>query len=496
MVGIAPPDDSTASAMLPAPKPVGTPGYFTDGSLTTAATIVDCDFLNGLLVEMQTLAAAGGIPLSKASPTMTANIIALIVFELSGYVRKIGDTMTGNLILGTNYAGNNAATALAINNGTAGLNVVASSTAANINAAVVQAGDTLLWYSQGTANTGALTLAPYGSGTTGGLRMDATGQATFNRPITLSGGGTTTTSAVNTNSTAIATTAYVVGQAATTAPLFNGTAATGSSLLYARQDHVHPFMTMSGQCRLSVASSTSLVLSPYNGRWIVINGLPYVIPQAGISIANTGLVAGTLYYVYVYNNSGTLTLEISLTGHTTDTTTLNYGTEIKSGDSTRTLVGMIGMGAGSPGTFVDNTGQRYCANWFNRAKRDCYIFCNGGSVSSVGLVEISSGCRVQFVAFAGEMVDMSASGYAANSTDYQGITTCIALDGAAAGPASIATSAPAAPAIPGGNQNIATRNISTGIAEGGHTVSLFGASYTGSTASTAVWVVVTLVAIG
>jgi hypothetical protein len=44
---------------------------------------------------------------------------------------------------------------------------------------------------------------------------------------------------VDTNSVALATTAYVVGQAGSATPLVNGTAAVGTSLRYARQDHVH-----------------------------------------------------------------------------------------------------------------------------------------------------------------------------------------------------------------------------------------------------------------
>ena len=47
------------------------------------------------------------------------------------------------------------------------------------------------------------------------------------------------TVAVDTNNTNIATTAYVVGQAGSATPLVNGTAAVGTSLRYARQDHVH-----------------------------------------------------------------------------------------------------------------------------------------------------------------------------------------------------------------------------------------------------------------
>ena len=47
------------------------------------------------------------------------------------------------------------------------------------------------------------------------------------------------TAAVDTDTTQLATTAFVVAQAATVAPLANGTAAVGTSKKYARQDHVH-----------------------------------------------------------------------------------------------------------------------------------------------------------------------------------------------------------------------------------------------------------------
>jgi hypothetical protein len=48
------------------------------------------------------------------------------------------------------------------------------------------------------------------------------------------------TAAADTNTTQLATTAYVVGQAGSATPLVNGTATVGTSLRYARQDHVHP----------------------------------------------------------------------------------------------------------------------------------------------------------------------------------------------------------------------------------------------------------------
>jgi hypothetical protein len=56
---------------------------------------------------------------------------------------------------------------------------------------------------------------------------------------TLTGTPLSTTAAADTNTTQIATTAYVVGQAASATSPINGTAAIGTSLKYARQDHVH-----------------------------------------------------------------------------------------------------------------------------------------------------------------------------------------------------------------------------------------------------------------
>jgi hypothetical protein len=55
----------------------------------------------------------------------------------------------------------------------------------------------------------------------------------------LTGTPLSTTAAADTNTTQIATTAFVVGQAGSATPLADGTAAVGTSLRYARQDHVH-----------------------------------------------------------------------------------------------------------------------------------------------------------------------------------------------------------------------------------------------------------------
>lgn len=51
------------------------------------------------------------------------------------------------------------------------------------------------------------------------------------------------TAAADTNTTQLATTAFVIGQSGTANPTMNGTAAAGSSTRFARQDHVHPIDT-------------------------------------------------------------------------------------------------------------------------------------------------------------------------------------------------------------------------------------------------------------
>lgn len=70
------------------------------------------------------------------------------------------------------------------------------------------------------------------------LTTDLAAKANLASP-TFTGTPAAPTAAADTNTTQVATTAYVVGQAGSATPLVNGTAAVGTSLRYARQDHVH-----------------------------------------------------------------------------------------------------------------------------------------------------------------------------------------------------------------------------------------------------------------
>lgn len=111
---------------------------------------------------------------------------------------------------------------------------------------------------------------------------------------------TTTTQAVNNNSTNAATTAFVVGQAGTATPIIDGTGTVGTSLLYSRQDHVHPTDTT----RAPLASPTFTGTAGFTGSVTVPNvginnsgtfaaNTAFVTRIAGILNANTSATGGT-----------------------------------------------------------------------------------------------------------------------------------------------------------------------------------------------------------
>lgn len=180
-----------------------------------------------------------------------------------------------------------------------------------------------------------------------------------------------------------------------------------------------------GQCRLT-KSGANLLLSPYNGNRITINGSVCVIPAAGVTLAPTSLTPSTTYFIYAFMSGATLTLEASATAHATDATT---GVEIKSGDATRTLVGMARVITGP--AWQDATNQRFVVSWFNRRPLGCQavLGANTGTSSTSG-VELSTTLRNEFLAWADLAVDFGFDGYASNSSTPATVATFLSLDGA------------------------------------------------------------------
>lgn len=185
----------------------------------------------------------------------------------------------------------------------------------------------------------------------------------------------------------------------------NGLAVAGGALV----------LTMGlGQCRLDYVGTTSIKLSRHNGKYILINGVLEEIPSAGVTLANTGLTASTLYYIYAYLSSGTMTLEASATAYATDST---YGHPIKSGDATRTLVGMVYMDTGTPGTFADTESARLVISYWNR--KDTTVLGTKGTnttTTSTSFTELSTTLRASFLHWGDEIIMASTRVIASSAT--------------------------------------------------------------------------------
>lgn len=170
-------------------------------------------------------------------------------------------------------------------------------------------------------------------------------------------------------------------------------------------------LTVTGGCQLQYASATQIKLVPMNGDNIQISGINYPIPSAGVTAANTGvyvngtanqnLAASTLYYVYLFVNNGTLTIDFSSTGHVTDTVAGNVGIEIKSGDNSRSLIGMVYTNGSSQ--FSDSGANRLVASWFNRTQKTSRgNFTADHTVTATSLIEINSEIRASFLTWGTE----------------------------------------------------------------------------------------------
>lgn len=110
-----------------------------------------------------------------------------------------------------------------------------------------------------------------------------------------------TTSAIDTSNTSLATNAFVINQAASATPLGDGTAAVGTSTRFARGDHVHPIPTQMG---VLISKSTgvnfnsantdtalAIVLPPGYTRFIPWR-INFSSPSAVMGTATFGLFSG------------------------------------------------------------------------------------------------------------------------------------------------------------------------------------------------------------
>lgn len=185
-----------------------------------------------------------------------------------------------------------------------------------------------------------------------------------------------------------------------------------------------------GQCKLTL-SGGSLVLAPLNGNLLTIAGTPQAVPDAGVSLAATALTPGTTYMIYAYMNSGVMTLEASTTSHATSTTAGNKGTEIKSGDNSRTLVGMARPVTGP--AWADSATQAFVASWFNRSVKGLQNHITATrTVTTTAFSEFNSEVRCEFLTWADEAVTAAVASSGYTPSNNLAVYIAVAFDNAAA----------------------------------------------------------------
>lgn len=159
------------------------------------------------------------------------------------------------------------------------------------------------------------------------------------------------TATVDTNTTQLATTAYVLAQAASANPVINGTAGAGTSTRYARADHVHP--TDTTRAPLDSPTFTGTVTIP-----------------AGASISGylTSATAASTYAALATAQSFTKAQRgavVALTDGATITPDFSLGNNFSvTLGGNRTLANPTNLTAGQSGSIVitqDATGSRTLA---------------------------------------------------------------------------------------------------------------------------------------
>lgn len=166
--------------------------------------------------------------------------------------------------------------------------------------------------------------------------------------------------------------------------------------------NISPVYYKGGQCRLTLNGS-NLLLSPYMGNVLTVNGLPREIPAAGISLAASN-TANTFVYIYAYMSTvTTMALELSTTGYSFNTA---LGINVKSTDASRTLVGAAYTDTG--GAWADTDGKLWVLSFFNRKRKTSKVNPNIGSTYNTFATvtvstEVNTLYRNQFISWADEV---------------------------------------------------------------------------------------------
>jgi hypothetical protein len=184
------------------------------------------------------------------------------------------------------------------------------------------------------------------------------------------------------NMTAASTTVASVVELATAAETTTGTDATRAVTPQGLMQSIFSaYHTCQGRLTLTsgtpvttadVTGATSVYFAPHKGNLTgLYDGSNWALYSfSELTLALGTLTAGLPYDVFIYNNSGTLTLEsLAWTNTTTRATALTTqdGVLVKTGATTRRYLGTFYTS--STTQTEDSTSKRYLFNYYNRARR-------------------------------------------------------------------------------------------------------------------------------
>jgi hypothetical protein len=173
-----------------------------------------------------------------------------------------------------------------------------------------------------------------------------------------------------------------------------------------------------------IKSGSNLTLEAVGGNAVEINGRIHQYTTLP-TLAASGLSVGTTYFIYLYDNAGSATLEASTTGYTVT----NKGRPDKTGDATRRLMGLARVITGP--AWADNQGQRLVRSYNHRKSLDLLgAFTSNSTTTSTSYVELQSAARIEFLVWAFEVVAISVSGANKNTASSDDVFTSVGLDGA------------------------------------------------------------------
>lgn len=232
-----------------------------------------------------------------------------------------------------------------------------------------------------------------------------------------------------------------------------------------------------GQCVLK-KNGSNLELQRADGRYLFIKGNLEIVPASPITLAPTGLTPDTLYYIYAFMSSGTMTLEASATAPATDAT---FGHRIKSGDDTRSLVGMARPVTGP--AFADSASQRLVRSYFKRPGFVGYgAFTANRTRFNAAYGEVNSEIRIGFLVWDNENVRVMLNPIVfPGATTYDDARSAISFDGGTVEEATAYGQAP------NSSQSVISGGISIekqGLSAGYHYATMFGLAAT----ATATWI--------